>query len=83
MLFLVCIYVIQINSLVSSTYEISRYEKAFQTLSQEARILQAEQSAIRSFKTIEELATVMEFERVARVQYLQSAGAVVARALVQ
>ena len=75
----VCMYVIQINVVISATYRISRYEKDFQALSQEAKVLQAEQSTVRSFKTIEELASTLQFEKVTRDHYLQAGGAVVAQ----
>jgi|SRR3989338_3400929 len=76
---LVCMYVIQINLVVSTAYHISGYEKNVQRLFQETKILQVEHTGLRSFKTIEELASVLQFEKVTHVQYIQSGGAVVAK----
>lgn len=79
MLLLMCLYVVQINLMVSATYRISGYEKEFQVLSQETKDLQAEHAASLSFKTIEDIASSLQFEKVANVKYLQVGGAVVAQ----
>ncbi|MDO8470833.1 MAG: hypothetical protein Q7S63_02540 [bacterium] len=83
MLALVCLYVIQINLVVAATYRISGYEKAFRSLSEETKSLQAQEATTRSFKTIEELASAMQFEKVTHVEYIQVGGAVVAQGKVR
>lgn len=81
MLLLMCLYVIQINLVVGDTYRISGYEKDIQVLSHETKDLQAEHASSLFSKTIEDIASSMQFEKVTNVQYLQAGGgAVVARA---
>ncbi len=79
MLLLMCLYVVQINLMVSAAYRISGYEKEFQALSQETKDLQVEHAGSLSFKSIEDIASSLQFEKATNVKYLQAGGAVVAR----
>ena len=65
------LYILQVNALTAQAYHIGNYEKEKQQLSDHAKVLEANAIRILAMKNLEDLATVMNFERAHDISYLK------------
>lgn len=65
------LYVLQVNALTAQAYHIGEYETEKQQLADNGNVLQAEAVRILAMKNLQDLATIMNFEKAHDISYVK------------
>mgnify|MGYP001569091202 FL=1 len=65
------LYIIQVNALTAQAYHMGEYETTKQQLSDSNRMLESSAIRILSMKNLEDLATLMNFEKAYDISYVK------------
>ena len=68
---LLIFYVFQINSVVSESYQIQKYQKKINELAEESKFLEINSVKVNSLENIDARIQELCFERVGKIHYIQ------------
>ncbi|MFH1820345.1 MAG: hypothetical protein ABH805_00250 [Candidatus Nealsonbacteria bacterium] len=69
--FLLSLYVLQVNEITQSSFAVSNYDKQLSQLNQESKMLEIDFSGKSSLQSVEGLISALDYEKVERVHYIQ------------
>ena len=72
LVFLVIFYIFQVNALIGIAYRIAEQENTALTLETEKRMLEMQYIYSSSFQDIDNMAQVLEYEKIGKVVYLKA-----------